>query len=60
MAATFYLNPASAMVGVLDFTDVESRKYFHKATKRLDSEELYENDDLLGLRSDIQHERESR
>lgn len=25
-----------------------------------DSEELYENDDLLGLRSDIQHERESR
>ena len=42
MAAAFYLNPASAMVGVLDFTDVESRKYFHKATKRLDSEELYD------------------
>ena len=41
-AAPFYLNPASAMVGVLDFTDVESRKYFHKATKKLDSEELYD------------------
>ena len=40
--ATFYLNPASAMMGVLDFTDVESRKYFHKATKKLDSEELYD------------------
>ena len=39
---TFYLNPTSAMVGVLDFTDVESRKYFHKATKKLDSEELYD------------------
>ena len=30
------------MVGTLDFTDVESRKYFHKATKRLDSDELYD------------------
>ena len=40
--AEFYLNPASAMVGVLDFTDVECRKYFHKATKKLDEEELYD------------------
>ena len=40
--AQFYLNPASAMVGTLDFTDVESRKYFHKATKRLDPDELYD------------------
>ena len=38
----FYLNPASAMVGILDFTNVESRKYFHKATKRLDSEDLFD------------------
>ena len=40
--ARFYLNPASAMVGILDFTKVESRKYFHKATKKLDSEELFD------------------
>ena len=38
----FFLNPASAMVGILDFTEVESRKYYHKATKRLDSEELFD------------------
>ena len=38
----FYLNPAGAMVGILDFTQVESRKYYHKATKRLDSEELFD------------------
>ena len=38
---TFFLNPASAMVGVLDSTKVESRKYFHKATKKLDEDELY-------------------
>ena len=38
----FFLNPASAMVGILDFTDVESRKYYHKATKKLDSEELFD------------------
>ena len=41
-AVVFYLNPASAMVGILDFTDVESRKYFHKATKKLDYDELYD------------------
>ena len=39
--AQFYLNLASAMVGVLDFMGVESRKYFHKTTKKLDSEELH-------------------
>ena len=38
----FYLNPASAMVGILDFSNVESRKYYHKATKKLDSEELFD------------------
>ena len=30
------------MIGVLDFTDIESRKYFHKATKKIDSDELYD------------------
>ena len=39
---SFYLNPAGAMIGILDFTQVESRKYYHKATKRLDSEELFD------------------
>ena len=39
---TFYLNPSSAMTGILDFTKVESRKYFHKATKRLDPDEQYD------------------
>ena len=38
----FYLNPASTMVGILDFSNVESRKYYHKATKRLDGEELFD------------------
>ena len=40
--ANFYLNPASAMVGVLDFSQVETRKYYHKATARLDNEELFD------------------
>ena len=38
----FYLNPAGAMNGILDFTKVETRKYFHKATTKLDDEELYD------------------
>ena len=38
----FYLNTAGAMVGILDFSQVESRKYYHKATKKLDSEELFD------------------
>ena len=38
----FYLNLAGAMTGILDFTQVEKRKYFHKATTKLDNEELYE------------------
>lgn len=38
----FFLNPASAMVGVLDFSVVENRKYYHKAIKKLDSEELFD------------------
>ena len=38
----FYLNPAGAMTGILDFTQVECRKYYHKATKKLDSEELFD------------------
>ena len=38
----FFLTPASAMVGILDFTEVECRKYYHKATKKLDSEELFD------------------
>ena len=38
----FFLNPAGAMTGTLDFTQVETRKYFHKATKKLDQEELYD------------------
>ena len=38
----FYLNPAGAMVGILDFTQVESRKYYHKATMKLDSEDLFD------------------
>ena len=39
---SFYLNPASAMVGILDFSQVETRKYYHKATARLDKEELFD------------------
>ena len=38
----FYLNPASAMTGVLDFAQVETRKFYHKATARLDREELFD------------------
>ena len=38
----FFLNPAGAMVGILDFTQVESRKYYHKATKKLDADELFD------------------
>ena len=38
----FFLNPASAMVGILDYSEVESRKYYHKATKKLDSEDLFD------------------
>ncbi len=38
----FYLNPASAMVGTLDFSRSDARKYYAKATKRLDSEELFD------------------
>ena len=38
----FFLNPAGAMTGTLDFTKVETRKYFHKATEKLDQEELYD------------------
>ena len=36
------MNPASAMVGILDFSQVETRKYYHKATARLDKEELFD------------------
>ena len=39
----FFLNPAGAMVGILDFTQVESRKYYHKATKKLDDDELFDS-----------------
>ena len=38
----FHLNPAGAMVGILDFKLVECRKYYHKATQKLDSEELFD------------------
>ena len=38
----FHLNPASAMVGTLDFTRSDARKYYAKATKRLDPEELFD------------------
>ena len=38
----FFLTPSSAMVGMLDFTKSDARKYFAKATKKLDSEELYD------------------
>ena len=38
----FFLNPAGAMTGTLDFTQIETRKYFHKTTKKLDQEELYD------------------
>ena len=38
----FFLNPSSAMVGVLDFSEIENRKYYHKAIKKLDSEELFD------------------
>ena len=37
----FYLTPSSAMVGTLDFTRSDARKYYAKATKKLDTEELY-------------------
>ena len=39
----FFLNPAGAMVGILDFTQVESRKYYHKVTKKLDDDELFDS-----------------
>ena len=39
---TFHLNPAGAMTGVLDFSSVETRKFFDRATKRLDPEELFD------------------
>ena len=38
----FFLTPSSAMVGTLDYTRSDARKYFAKATKRLDSEELFD------------------
>jgi len=38
----FYLNPASSMTGVLDFSQVETRKVYHKATACLDKEELFD------------------
>ena len=38
----FHLNPSSAMVGILDFTRSDARKYYAKATKRLDPEELFD------------------
>ena len=38
----FFLTPSSAMVGTLDYTRSEARKYFTKATKKLDVEELYD------------------
>ena len=41
-ATTFFLNPASAMTGTLDFSRTETRKYYAKATEKLDSEELYD------------------
>ena len=39
----FHLNPAGAMVGILDFKQVECRKYYHKATQKLDNEELFDS-----------------
>ena len=42
VTTTFYLNPASAMTGTLDFSRTETRKYYAKATEKLDSEELYD------------------
>ena len=41
-ATTFFLNPASAMTGTLDFSRTETRKYYAKATEKLDSEELFD------------------
>ena len=38
----FYLNPSSAMVGTLDFSRSDARKFYTKATNRLDSEELFD------------------
>ena len=39
---TFYLNLTSAMTGVLDFSQVETRKFYHKATARRDKKELFD------------------
>ena len=39
---SFFLNPASAMVGTLDFSRPEARKYYSRATKKLDSEDLFD------------------
>ena len=38
----FFLSPSSAMVGTLDFSRSDARKFFAKATKRLDFEELFD------------------
>ena len=38
----FFLNPSSALVGTLDFSRPEARKYYTKATKKLDTEELFD------------------
>ena len=39
---TFHLNPAGAMVGILDFTKSRSRKFYQTATKKLDPDELFD------------------
>lgn len=39
---TFHLNPADAMVGVLDFTKSKSRKFYQNAIKKLDPDELFD------------------
>ena len=39
---SFHLNPAGAMTGVLDYADVETRKFYDRATKRLDPEDLFD------------------
>ena len=40
--SSFYLNPSSAMVGELHYSQVETRKYYHKAKARLNKEELFD------------------
>ena len=39
---TFHLNPSGAMTGILDYSEVETRKFYERATKRLDPEELFD------------------